>query len=364
MPTLGEDPCKEMTVADCIISEENIVNRYNFDATICENLCKKSEHCQFWRVYQNDTMQLPECLHLSTNYHQDCITFAGPVEGDINLCLETDLSTCSGYIEEECHYVGDRLADLEPPVGDITSIGECQEWGNVSSLGANYFYFSGVTNECKMFSTLKWSCDAIRGPAVAPPLEECQEWTLIQKRGQYGNPQDYFSSKLWDNYVSGFGDPEKELWLGLATISQLTKIGNWELRVDLVDFEGVNYNAFYRNFQVEEEPLYRLRISDFDEEMSTLEDSLKIHDGMAFSTSDKDNDEHSTNCAVVYHGAWWYKGCYRSSLNGLNYNNGSLPELKPEYYGKGIVWWNNHNVPDHDAYFSWPDTSMKIRRKL
>ena len=134
--------------------------------------------------------------------------------------------------------------------------------------------------------------------------------------------------------------------------------------MDLVDFEGVNYNAFYRNFQVEEEPLYRLRISDFDEEMSTLEDSLKIHDGMAFSTSDKDNDEHSTNCAVVYHGAWWYKGCYRSSLNGLNYNNGSLPELKPEYYGKGIVWWNNHNVPDHDAYFSWPDTSMKIRRKL
>ena len=65
--------------------------------------------------------------------------------------------------------------DLEPPVGDITSIGECQEWGNVvSSLGANYFYFSGVTNECEMFSTLKWSCDAIRGPAVAPPLEECQ----------------------------------------------------------------------------------------------------------------------------------------------------------------------------------------------
>ena len=70
MPTLGEDPCKDMTVADCIISEENVVNRYNFDATICENLCKKSEHCQFWRVYQNDTMQLPECLHLSTNYHQ------------------------------------------------------------------------------------------------------------------------------------------------------------------------------------------------------------------------------------------------------------------------------------------------------
>merc|ERR1719206_1484315 len=79
---------------------------------------------------------------------------------------------------------------------------------------------------------------------------------------------------------SGFGDPEKELWLGLATISELTKTGNWELRVDLVDFEGVNYTAFYSNFQVEEEPLFRLRISGFDEEMSTVEDTLSQHDGM------------------------------------------------------------------------------------
>ena len=35
------------------------------------------------------------------------------------------------------------------------------------------------------------------------------EWTLIQKRGQYGNPKDFFSSKLWDDYVAGFGEPEK-----------------------------------------------------------------------------------------------------------------------------------------------------------
>ena len=35
------------------------------------------------------------------------------------------------------------------------------------------------------------------------------EWTLIQKRGQFGNPKDFFSSKLWDDYVTGFGEPEK-----------------------------------------------------------------------------------------------------------------------------------------------------------
>ena len=34
-------------------------------------------------------------------------------------------------------------------------------------------------------------------------------WTLIQRRGQYGNPEDIFSSKLWNDYEQGFREPEK-----------------------------------------------------------------------------------------------------------------------------------------------------------
>ena len=34
-------------------------------------------------------------------------------------------------------------------------------------------------------------------------------WILIQRRGQYGNPAHFFSSKLWDDYEQGFGQPEK-----------------------------------------------------------------------------------------------------------------------------------------------------------
>jgi len=364
--TLGEDPCKGMTVADCEISEDNIVNRYNFNAAICESQCKRSDHCHFWRVYQNESMQLPECLHLSTNYHQDCTTFAGPVDGDIDACLDTDLSTCSAYIGEECQYVGERLEGLEPPAGDVSSISDCQEWGKeVQSLGAEFFYFSGVTEECQMFASIQSSCSATGGPAAAPPLEECEEWTLIQKRGQYGNPKDFFSSKLWDDYVKGFGDPEKEFWLGLDAISELTKVGIWELRVDLVDFEGNNYTAFYSEFQVREEPMYRLSIAGFDTEMSTVQDSLTMWaNGMAFSTFDNDNDLGDGNCAELYLGAWWYNHCHHSSLNGFNFNNGSLPELKPEFYAKGIIWVNYENVPDQDYYFSWPQASMQIKRKL
>ena len=88
MIALGDDPCREMTVAGCDLTEDNIIGKYNFDAAICESLCRTSDHCQFWRVYQDDIMELPECLHLSTNYHQVKVSlFRGNIQ--INSCLRT-----------------------------------------------------------------------------------------------------------------------------------------------------------------------------------------------------------------------------------------------------------------------------------
>ena len=36
-------------------------------------------------------------------------------------------------------------------------------------------------------------------------------WTVIQSRGQYGNPVDYFF-KTWAEYKNGFGKPGKQLF--------------------------------------------------------------------------------------------------------------------------------------------------------
>ena len=150
-------------------------------------------------------------------------------------------------------------------------------------------------------------------------------------------------------------------------MSELTKSGIWELRVDLVDFEGTSYTAFYSDFKVEEAPLYRLSIAGFDSENSTVRDSLancaSCANGMAFTTRDNDNDLYDGNCAERFLGAWWYASCHHSNLNGFNYNNGSLP-VAPQYYANGIIWLNGENVPDQDAYFSWPQVSMQIKRRL
>lgn len=63
---------------------------------------------------------------------------------------------------------------------------------------------------------------------------------------------------------------------------------------------------------------------------------------MKFSTPDQDNDTGSgRNCAAEYMGAWWYKSCHDTHLNGLNY--GPSETVKSS---AGIVWgrFGGHSI--------------------
>jgi hypothetical protein len=68
---------------------------------------------------------------------------------------------------------------------------------------------------------------------------------------------------------------------------------------------------------------------------------------MKFSTYDRDNDQ-SGNCAVTYQGAWWYKSCHYSNLNGRYLKAG-------ERSYKGMNWqhWKSS--------MSMKKSEMKIR---
>jgi len=128
--------------------------------------------------------------------------------------------------------------------------------------------------------------------------------------------------------------------------------------VELEDFQNKSYTALYQSFKVEQSPLYELRISGYDTDYSSLQDSLSYHNNHAFSTKDRDNDAWGGNCATQYLGAWWYRSCLFSNLNGYNYNSNNIsPTL-----AKGIIWRNEQNVAEQGYYFSWPKVEMKIRQ--
>ena len=79
-------------------------------------------------------------------------------------------------------------------------------------------------------------------------------------------------------------------------------------------------------------------------------DSLAVHRGMPFTTKDQDNDNWGHNCAITFKGAWWYRRCHSSNLNGL-YLRGNHSS-----YANGVNWkdWKGH-------HYSLKRTEMKIR---
>ncbi|KAL1275051.1 hypothetical protein QQF64_027865, partial [Cirrhinus molitorella] len=157
----------------------------------------------------------------------------------------------------------------------------------------------------------------------------------------------------WDSYREGFGKITGEYWLGLKQIHALSIQGNYELRIDLEDFENSTAFAQYGVFGVglfsvdPEDDGYPLTIADYS---GTAGDSLLKHNGMKFTTKDRDNDHSENNCASFYHGAWWYRNCHTSNLNG-QYLRGQHTS-----YADGIEWssWTGWQ-------YSLKFTEMKIR---
>ena len=129
-------------------------------------------------------------------------------------------------------------------------------------------------------------------------------WTVFQRR-QDGSV-DFF--RVWNDYKSGFGQLTAEFWLGNDKIHRLTASRASSLRVELEDWNGVKVYAKYGGFNIgDEQAKYRLEVSSYS---GTAGDSLAYHNNMAFTTKDRGG------CAVQFTGAWWYKGCHDSNLNG------------------------------------------------
>ncbi|XP_036047200.1 fibrinogen beta chain isoform X6 [Onychomys torridus] len=135
-------------------------------------------------------------------------------------------------------------------------------------------------------------------------------WTLIQNR-QDGSVD--FGRK-WDPYKKGFGniatneDGKKycglpgEYWLGNDKISQLTRMGPTELLIEMEDWKGDKVKARYGGFTVQNEASkYQVSVDKYKgtagnalmdgaSQLVGENRTMTIHNGMFFSTYDRDND--------------------------------------------------------------------------
>ncbi|KAM9857789.1 fibrinogen C domain-containing protein 1 [Aulostomus maculatus] len=174
-------------------------------------------------------------------------------------------------------------------------------------------------------------------------------WTVIQRR-QDGSVNFF---RGWEAYRDGFGRTTGEHWLGLQRIYSLTRSGGYELRIDMADFDNATAFAHYSDFSVgrnsvnPEEDGYPLAVDGYS---GTAGDSLLKHSGMQFTTKDRDQDQSENNCAAYYQGAWWYRNCHTSNLNGQYLRGGHAS------YADGVEWssWTGWQ-------YSLRFTEMKIR---
>ncbi|XP_023279907.1 fibrinogen alpha chain isoform X2 [Seriola lalandi dorsalis] len=189
-------------------------------------------------------------------------------------------------------------------------------------------------------------------------------WLLVQQRESGA----LSFNRTWAEYRNGFGSVNAQgkgdFWLGNQNLHLLTNQSDIMLKVELEDWEGGVASAEYTIRVGSEEEGYALHVSGYigdagDALVMPKSDmaSFLSHNGMKFSTFDKDNDKWEENCAEMYGGGWWYNNCQSANLNGIYYKGSYDPEKNTPYeIENGVVW-----VTFKPANYSLKTVRMFIR---
>ena len=142
-----------------------------------------------------------------------------------------------------------------------------------------------------------------------------------------------FFNRSWAEFKVGFSDTVGNYWLGNDLLSQLTLSRRYKLRFDLQARNLSWYYAEYSSFTVYGESRnYELHVSGYS---GNAGDSLSYHNGMMFTTYDRDNDpytnsRYNNNCAVWLGGGFWYKGCSWCNVNLGDYGRDHFYWYSPQ----------------------------------
>jgi len=126
-----------------------------------------------------------------------------------------------------------------------------------------------------------------------------------------------FFNRSWAEFKVGFNDSRGNYWLGNDLLHELTREGRYKLRC-LVQARSnsIVYVAIYDTFLVgDESSHYTLTVSGYS---GNAGDSMSYHNGMKFSTYDRENDlvqnVYWEHCAQFLGGGFWYNACFRAGM--------------------------------------------------
>uniref|UniRef100_A0A3Q3D7T4 Fibrinogen gamma chain n=1 Tax=Hippocampus comes TaxID=109280 RepID=A0A3Q3D7T4_HIPCM len=265
-----------------------------------------------------------------------------------------DLKTLSIELQNTCSEPCKDSVVIQPTTGT-----DCQDVANKGATVSGIYYIkpAQATQQFPVYCEI----DNFR-----------RGFTVIQRRRD--GSVDFH--KDWIQYKEGFGylspDDSTEFWLGNEKI-HLLSVGSsipMVLRIELVDWEGNKRYADYAMFRVApESDMYRLTygyyfggdagdaFNGFDFGDDPSDKFFTSHNGMQFSTFDKDNDKYDGNCALQDGSGWWMNRCHAAHLNGKYYQGGRYTEKDTGEFGydNGIIW-----VTWHNRWYSLKETTMKI----
>ncbi|XP_018012530.2 ficolin-1-B [Hyalella azteca] len=89
---------------------------------------------------------------------------------------------------------------------------------------------------------------------------------------------------------------------------------------------------------------YTLRVGGYDAKGSSALDALTFHDGMQFSTIDRDRDPDDRSCSGRYGGGgWWYWNCYKANPTGVYARDRPAEEMWNEGIGQFVAWGTSYD---------------------
>lgn len=192
----------------------------------------------------------------------------------------------------------------------------------VENLKAELNTLKDRTSKCESISCLCQGTQThtIALPGMSPFPVSCDStlaspgWTVILRR--INGVVDF--NRNWRSYQQGFGDLQKEFFIGLDKLHAITSSQPYELYIHLENAKGETRFAQYSRFAIGNEDA-SYEITSLGNYTGNAGDGMGQHNHMKFSTFDSDNDNSARNCADENSSGWWFNSCFK-------------------WYGKKTIW--------------------------